>query len=147
MARMNHELRNRQARARDSLRMDLEDERRQHRLDQAARPPRRTFIAEVARGTRDDDSRLCNNDRKRQPKLAFPGTLDQLKRALRPLKLDGAWINLPNGVWSLRCWNRAVVNWAETSGALWFQGPKEEAAGIERRVRKRLRAWLRRQMK
>jgi predicted nucleotide-binding protein len=45
--------------------------------------------------------------------------------------LDGQWEGLPNGVWKLRCRDRSGLNWSETKGTLWFDGPPSEKAALE----------------
>jgi predicted nucleotide-binding protein len=56
-------------------------------------------------------------------KLKFHGTLQNLKDKLLPLDLDGDWESQPNGVWKLKCRNRAGLLWSETQGTVWFDGP------------------------
>lgn len=53
----------------------------------------------------------------------FHGTFQQLKDLLLPLDLDGDWQEQPNGIWKLRCRNRAGLLWSETKGTVWFDGP------------------------
>lgn len=92
MARMNHELRNRQQRARDSQREEWEEMYKQERLDRAAwKEMSRTGASD------DDDDREMrrafpkrDRDRvlkRRARKMRFPGTLDSLADLLLPLDL------------------------------------------------------------
>jgi predicted nucleotide-binding protein len=53
----------------------------------------------------------------------FNGSLDQLKDLILPLDLDGEWEEQPNGVWKLKCRDRAGLLWSETKGTIWFDGP------------------------
>lgn len=147
--RMDHELRNRQQRARDSLREEREEMNRELRLLRATWKELTTFRA--SRGSYREEQRRRRplarkaGSRKRARTMRFPGTRASLKALLRPLKLAGSWTARPHGVWTLRCCDGAILNWAETRGTLWFQGPESVSRKLERRVQKRLRAWYRRQ--
>jgi hypothetical protein len=54
---------------------------------------------------------------------SFHGDLAALKDALLPLDLDGEWEEKPNGIWRLRCRNKAGLNWSSTTGKIWCDGP------------------------
>jgi len=64
----------------------------------------------------------------------FHGSLQELKDRLIPLDLDGDWSSLPNGVWKLRCKDHAALNWSETKGTIWFDGPALPQAGLSKKV-------------
>jgi len=53
----------------------------------------------------------------------FHGTIADLKDRLLPLDLEGEWHEQPNKIWMFRCRNKAGLNWSETKGTLWFDGP------------------------
>jgi predicted nucleotide-binding protein len=68
---------------------------------------------------------------------SFQGSHEQFKDALLPLDLEGEWEEKPNGVWRFRCSNKAGLNWASTTGKIWFDGPdpfktelKDQVAGL-----------------
>jgi len=61
----------------------------------------------------------------------FIGTLQELKDALLPLDLDGEWAGLQNGIWKLKCRDRSGLNWSETKGTIWFDGPAPEKGALE----------------
>jgi predicted nucleotide-binding protein len=65
--------------------------------------------------------------------VRFVGKIQELKDRLRPLDLDGNWEALPNRVWRFRCRDPAGVNWSETKGTIWFDGPAaaQEALAIK----------------
>jgi hypothetical protein len=146
MARMNHEARNRQQRARDSLRIEFEDERVQRLIDNAWKAAR-SFRTNNKR--KPPDTSRCTRPSVRSkgaaPKLLFRGTPKALKRMLRAVKVEGTWTSAPHQVWTLRCSDDALLNWAERSGKLWLQGPPEAASELERHVRRGLKDWARRQ--
>lgn len=64
----------------------------------------------------------------------FHGTLDELKDRLLPLDLEGEWLGLPNGVWKLKCKDKAGLNWSETKGTIWFDGPTAAKDTLSDRV-------------
>ena len=146
MARMNHELRNRQQRARESQRIEFEDERNQRLIDNA-------WMANRNFGTNNQrkrpDAPRCKQpsvgSKSAGPKIRFHGTPKDLKRMLRAVKVEGTWTSGPHRVWTLRCFDGALLNWAERSGKLWLQGPPEAAGKLELRVRKGLKNWAHRQ--
>lgn len=148
MARMNHETRNRQQRARDSLRIEFEEERVRRLIDNAFWEASRSSSANNTRKPT-DVSRCTRPSVRRKgttPKIQFHGTLTELKRMLRTIKvMEGAWTSGPHRVWTLRCSDGALLNWAEGSGKLWLQGPPEAASELERHVRRGLKDWARRQ--
>ena len=55
--------------------------------------------------------------------LSHLGSLQELQDTLLPLDLDGKWEELANGVHKFRCRDRAGLNWSETKGTIWFDGP------------------------
>jgi predicted nucleotide-binding protein len=66
--------------------------------------------------------------------LRFTGSLQDLKDRLLPLDLDGDWEAQPNGVWKLRCRDRAGMLWSETKGTIWFDGPPDVKAALEAKI-------------
>jgi predicted nucleotide-binding protein len=71
----------------------------------------------------------------RRMKLRFNGNIGALTARLKPLALGGAWAAKPNGVWILRCEDRAGLLWSETRGTVWFDGPQLPKALLEKKVR------------
>jgi len=68
-------------------------------------------------------------------KLRFKGDIGALVARLKPLRLRGEWTPKPNGVWILRCEDRAGLSWSETKGTVWFDGPLLPKAVLEKKVR------------
>lgn len=66
--------------------------------------------------------------------LKFHGTLQELKDKLIPLNLIGEWESQPNGIWKLRCRDKAGLLWSETKGTLWFDGGLPARTALEARV-------------
>lgn len=64
----------------------------------------------------------------------FHGSLDDLKRLLETLSLDGDWSSQPNRVWKLQCRNRSGLHWSETRGTVWFDGPEPARALLAAKV-------------
>lgn len=62
--------------------------------------------------------------------MKFHGTLEQLQDRLLLLGVDGAWEELPNKVWKLRCRDRSGLDWSETKGTIWCDGPASEKAAL-----------------
>jgi hypothetical protein len=142
VTRMNHELRNRQQRARERLLVETANKSKQMRLldvevHEVTRKRPRSYHCK-----RRDASRCvakgCGETR--PTRMRVNGTIGELKRMLWPLKLKGVWTSRPNGVWILRCSDRSVLSWAEGSGTLWCQGPDEAKRKLESRIRKLLEA-------
>lgn len=75
------------------------------------------------------------NSLDRPMKLRFSGSIGALKARLKPLGLVGEWAAQPNGVWILRCEDRAGLLWSETKGTMWFDGPSFPKALLEKKVR------------
>lgn len=69
------------------------------------------------------------------PKMPrFLGSLQELQDRLLPLDLDGEWEALANGVHKIRCRDRAGLNWSETKGTLWFDGPDPAKTALAGKV-------------
>lgn len=66
--------------------------------------------------------------------LRFHGTHQELRDRLLPLDLDGDWDQQPNGVWKFRCRDRVGLNWSETKGTIWFDGPEPAKARLVSKV-------------
>jgi predicted nucleotide-binding protein len=64
----------------------------------------------------------------------FSGSHEQFKDALLPLDLEGEWEEKPNGVWRLKCRDRSGLNWASTTGKIWFDGPPAAQESLKARV-------------
>lgn len=61
----------------------------------------------------------------------FQGTLEQLVGRLEAGGLKGEWVERPNGVWQLKCPDGVGVNWSQTKGTLWCDGPGSAKAARE----------------
>jgi len=51
------------------------------------------------------------------------GSYQELKDRLLLVGLGGEWREQPNKVWRFVCADGAGLNWSETKGTLWFDGP------------------------
>jgi predicted nucleotide-binding protein len=65
---------------------------------------------------------------------SFRGDIASFKDVLLPLDLDGEWEEKPNGVWRFRCRNKAGLNWASTTGRIWFDGPEPFKTDIKKQI-------------
>lgn len=66
--------------------------------------------------------------------MKFHGSLQQLQDRLLRLDLDGEWEAQPNGIHKLRCRDRSGLNWSETKGTVWFDGPVAARSALEMAV-------------
>lgn len=68
----------------------------------------------------------------------FHGSIDQLKDMLLVAAIEGDWHEKPNSCWRFVAPDRAGVNWAQTKGTIWFDGPEpartQLAAAVEEAV-------------
>ncbi len=64
----------------------------------------------------------------------FQGTLEELRGRLESGGLKGEWIERPNGVWQLKCPEGVGVNWSQTKGTLWCDGPAGAKAAREAQI-------------
>ena len=55
----------------------------------------------------------------------FHGSIDDLKALVDATELPGSWEQKPNQCWKFTGKDRAGLNWSETKGTLWFDGPSE----------------------
>lgn len=53
----------------------------------------------------------------------FLSTFEELRGRLEAGGLSGEWVERPNGVWQLKCPDGVGVNWSQTKGTLWCDGP------------------------
>ncbi len=63
-----------------------------------------------------------------------PGPLADLKTVVTLCGVDGDWEELPNSVWRYKAKNRAGLNWSETKGTIWFDGPSGPKSQLEAAV-------------
>jgi predicted nucleotide-binding protein len=65
----------------------------------------------------------------------FYGTIDDLKAGVEATGIDGAWSQQPNSCWKFTANDRGGLNWASTTGRIWFDGPdrpkKQLAEAVE----------------
>lgn len=66
--------------------------------------------------------------------MKFHGTLEELKRKVEPLGLDGDWEAQPNDVWKLKCRDRSGMLWSVNKGTVWFDGPNAAKAALTARI-------------
>lgn len=64
----------------------------------------------------------------------FHGSQEELRDRLLPLNLDGDWEAHPNGVWKFKCRDRSGLNWSETKGTIWFDGPEPAKSNLSAKV-------------
>jgi predicted nucleotide-binding protein len=65
----------------------------------------------------------------------FHGTIDDLKAGVEATGIEGAWSERPNFCWKFTAKDRGGLNWASTTGKIWFDGPdgpmKQLAEAVE----------------
>jgi predicted nucleotide-binding protein len=61
----------------------------------------------------------------------FHGSLDELKELVAGLGEAGEWQGKPNNIWRFQCRDRAGLNWSESKGTLWFDGPTDAKGRFE----------------
>ncbi len=72
-------------------------------------------------------------------KLRFLGSLDALQDLVLLTGVYGDWEEKPNGIWRYVCEDRGGLNWSSTKGTLWFDGPEEPRARLQRTLDAALR--------
>ncbi len=72
-------------------------------------------------------------------KLRFLGSLDALQDLVLLTGVYGEWREGANGVWPYVCEDRAGLNLSSTQGTLWFDGPEQPRARLQRIVEAALR--------
>jgi hypothetical protein len=65
----------------------------------------------------------------------FLGRYQELKDRLLLIGLNGEWREQPNGIRRFVCADKAGLNWSETKGTLWFDGPPSAKAILAARVK------------
>jgi hypothetical protein len=68
-------------------------------------------------------------------KHKFPGTYEELKRAMFQRCPPGAWSKSRNGTRVFRAIGGGVVNFCETNGSVWCQGEPTAKLVLEYRLR------------
>ena len=61
----------------------------------------------------------------------FHGTIDDLKAGVAATGIEGVWSEQPNYCWKFTTKDRGGLNWASTTGKIWFDGsdfPKKQLA-------------------
>jgi predicted nucleotide-binding protein len=53
----------------------------------------------------------------------FHGTIDDLKAGVEATGIEGEWSERPNYCWKFIAKDRGGLNWASTTGKIWFDGP------------------------
>jgi len=64
----------------------------------------------------------------------FHGSQQELSDRLLPLNLEGDWEAQPNGVWKFKCRDRSGLNWSQTKGTIWFDGPEPVKISLSAKV-------------
>lgn len=64
----------------------------------------------------------------------FHGSLKDLQAKIAPLGLAGDWQALPNGIHKFLCKDKGGLNWSETKGTVWFDGPGPAKAVLEGKI-------------
>ena len=54
---------------------------------------------------------------------SFSGRLEDLKAAVSATDIDGTWEEKPNKCWRFLSKDKSGLNWSETKGTIWFDGP------------------------
>lgn len=55
----------------------------------------------------------------------FTGSIEDLKAGVAVTGIDGSWEEKPNKCWKFTSKDRAGMNWSQTRGTLWFDGPDQ----------------------
>jgi hypothetical protein len=71
-------------------------------------------------------------------KLQFHGNLTELQDLILLTGDYGEWEEKPNGVWRYHSEDGGSLNWSRTRGTLWFDGPPEPRARLQRLTEARL---------
>jgi predicted nucleotide-binding protein len=53
----------------------------------------------------------------------FNGSIHDLKAGVEATGIEGAWSEQPNHCWRFTAKDRGGLNWASTTGKIWFDGP------------------------
>ena len=75
------------------------------------------------------------------PKLTFQGSLGASQDLVLLTGIYGERDEKPNGVWRYLCENGAGLNGSSTRGTVWFDGPPQPRARLERTIAAALRRW------
>jgi hypothetical protein len=70
----------------------------------------------------------------------FIGSLPYLQDLVLLTGDYGEWQEKPNGVWRYRSEDGGGLNWSSTKGTLWFDGPPQARALLQRIVEAALRS-------
>jgi hypothetical protein len=74
----------------------------------------------------------------------FHGTIDDLKAGVAAAGLEGTWSERPNYCWKFTSKNRGGLNWASSTGKIWFDGPDDPKRQLSDAVEAALGVGLRR---
>ena len=66
--------------------------------------------------------------------IKFTGTLDGLKEIVATTGREGDWLEKPHSCWGFRSRDGAGLNWSETKGTIWFDGPKLAQAQLSEAI-------------
>lgn len=61
---------------------------------------------------------------------SFEGTIEDLQAAVEAAGMLGTWESKPNQCWRFRTKNGGGLNWSETKGTVWFDGPESPRAAL-----------------
>jgi hypothetical protein len=64
----------------------------------------------------------------------FYGGLAAFQARLLPLHLEGEWQEHPNGVWRHNCKDKSGLLWSESTGTIWYDGPKAQRDALKTKV-------------
>jgi hypothetical protein len=64
-------------------------------------------------------------------RMKFRGDFDKLKECVSGTGLDGRWTKLSNGHRQFITDNGGILNWAPSTGSVWFQGEESAADNLE----------------
>jgi hypothetical protein len=64
--------------------------------------------------------------------LRFSGDCDELEKCVSGTGLVGSWKEIPNGHRQFITDDGGILNWAPSTGSIWFQGVESAAEDLER---------------
>lgn len=64
----------------------------------------------------------------------FHGTYEELRELVAQTGADGEWESKPHNCWRFKCRDRSGLNWSETKGTIWYDGPDAAKAQLSAMV-------------
>ncbi len=64
--------------------------------------------------------------------MKFHGEIEELQARIDAVRLRGVWEEKPNSCWRFVTKSKGGLNWSANKGTIWFDGPAEEKAMVEK---------------